>query len=180
MKRALALLGVLGLAGCGDGSAPSETAPASSEAAPVANAPSAPLEPRPLPLQAADFPTLASRDCGEVVTFYAEALAEGAFERAALVWEDPVIDGARLEALFGAYGQPRVTWGAPAVEGAAGSLYCTVTGSLVDAGDPAVAASEGTLVLRRVNDVPGATPEQLRWTIRSSTFVKPLERSGTG
>jgi len=29
-------------------------------------------------------------------------------------------------------------------------------------------------------NVPGATPEQLRWTLRSSTFVEPLERSGRG
>jgi hypothetical protein len=176
MKRALALLAVIGLAACGDNGAP----PAPSDDAAVAPPPAAPLEPRPLPLQAADFPPLASRDCGEVARFYGEALSERAFDRAALVWDDPVIDGARLEALFGPYAQPRVSWDEPTVEGAAGSLYCTITGRLSDAADPAIPAIEGTLMLRRVNDVPGATPEQLRWTIRSSTFVEPLERSGTG
>jgi hypothetical protein len=184
MKRALALLACAlacaGLAACGDSGTPNDPAPEPSSAPDRAPAAGAQLEPRPLPLQAADFPALASRDCGEVASFYGEALGERAFERAALVWDDPVIDGARLEALFGAYAEPRITWGEPSIEGAAGSLYCTVTGSLVDAGGPAAAASEGTLVLRRVNDVPGATAEQLRWTIRSSTFVEPLERSGTG
>src|SRR5690606_17302442 len=176
MKRALALLAVLRLAACGQGEAPPAQTHETTSAPPAG----AQLQPRPLPLQAADFPALESRDCAEVATFYAEALAERAFERAALAWDDPVIDGARLEAVFGAFAQPRVTWGEPAIEGAAGSLYCTVTGTLADGADPAGSATEGTLVLRRVNDVPGATPEQLRWTIRSSTFVEPLERSGTG
>ena len=49
-----------------------------------------------------------------------------------------------------------------------------------DAQDPARPALEGTLLLKRVNDVPGATPDQLRWTLRSSTFVEPLERSDRG
>ena len=39
---------------------------------------------------------------------------------------------------------------------------------------------DGTLLLRRVNDVPGATPDQLRWTLRASTFVERLERSDGG
>jgi len=102
------------------------------------------------------------------------------FARAALVWDDPVIDAARLEALFAGYTRPRVSIGDVTEEGAAGSLYCTVAGVLTDATDTATAPVEGTLQLRRVNDVPGATPDQLRWTIRQSTFVEPMERSGRG
>ena len=39
--------------------------------------------------------------------------------------------------------------------------------------------SSGDLLIddKRVNDVPGATPDQLRWTLQSSTFVERLERS---
>ena len=133
-----------------------------------------------MPPQAGDFPALASKDCVEVVEFYLEALSSHEYAQAALVWDDPVIDAARLEAVFGAYKEAQVEWPDPFVEGAAGSLYCTVSGKLSDAGDPAKPPLEGTLLLRRVNDVPGATPDQLRWTLRSSTFVEKLERSNTG
>ena len=55
-----------------------------------------------------------------------------------------------------------------------------VTGTLADLANPAQPRQRGVLVLRRANDVPGATPEQLRWTIRSSTFIEEMERVGTG
>ena len=52
------------------------------------------------------------------------------------------------------------------VEGAAGSLYTdvqlTLTGNL-DSGEPY--SRTGLVTLRRVNNVPGATEEQLRWHI---------------
>lgn len=155
-----------------------EEAPAP-EASETVRPPLEEIEPK-LPPQVADFPVLASQDCVEVVEFYLEAISSREYARAALVWDDPVIDSARLEAVFGPYGEAQVEWTEPAVEGAAGSLYCTVDGTLTDAGDSAKPAREGTLVLRRANDVPGATPEQLRWTLQSSTFVENLERSSRG
>ena len=161
---------VLLLAACGGDGSP---APAPEETG-------ATLAPAALPPQVGDFPALASRDCGAVVEFYLEALGGREWARAALVWDDPVIDGARLEAVFGGYRELQLAWSDPAVEGAAGSLYCTVSGTLTDAGDPAKRPVEGTLLLRRTNDVPGATPDQLRWTLRSSTFVEPLDRAGAG
>lgn len=136
--------------------------------------------PAPLPPQAGDVPALASRDCETVAQFYFDAIGEGAFDRAALVWDDPVIDGERLRALFAGTRQPRFTVEAVQEEGAAGSLYCTVEGALSDAADPASPPRTGTIELRRVNDVPGATPDQLRWTIRRSTFIEAMERSGRG
>jgi hypothetical protein len=52
------------------------------------------------------------------------------------------------------------------MEGAAGSSYytapATITGTRADGGK---ATLKGEVVLRRVNDVPGATPEQLAWHI---------------
>lgn len=158
------------LAGCG----------ASEQPAPAPSATGATLKPAPLPPQVADFPALASKQCGEVVEFYLEALSGREWSQAALVWNDPVIDGARLEAVFGGYKDLQLAWNEPFVEGAAGSSYCTVSGRLTDAQDPATPALEGTLLLKRVNDVPGATPDQLRWTLRSSTFVERLERSDRG
>ena len=125
-----------------------------------------------LPPQASDFPELQSRDCAEVAQFYADAIAAREFDRAALVWDDPVIDGVRLQALYASYDEPRIEPGEPVIEGAAGSLYCTVSGTLTD--------RAGEFVLRRANDVPGATPDQLRWTLQSSTFVESMERSSRG
>jgi hypothetical protein len=170
MKRAaLSLAAALLLAGCGG----EEPAPEASEA-PALD------EGAKLPPQAADFPALASKDCGEVVEFYLEAISSREYPHAALVWDDPVIDAARLEAVFGSYKEAQVEWTEPFVEGAAGTLHCTTSGKLTDARDPAKLLREGTLLLRRSNDVPGATPDQLRWTLQSSTFVENLARSQRG
>ena len=167
-RAATAFAGALLLAACGGAEEPD---PQSGEvAAPI-------LGQQELPLQAADFPALASDDCGDVVEFYLDAVGRGEWERAALVWDDPVIDGARLEAAFTGYEIPRIATSDLSVEGAAGSLYCTVGGQLTDQGDPTRAPQDGELLLRRSNDVPGATPEQLRWTLESSTFAENLERS---
>jgi hypothetical protein len=169
MIRAALLAGALLVAGCDAGEEP----------APAPNETQATPAPAALP-QVAGFPALASKDCGEVVEFYLESLGGREWARAALVWNDPAIDAARLEALFGGYRELQLEWPDPFVEGAAGSLYCTVSGKLTDARDPAKPLAEGTLLLQRVNDVPGATPDQLRWTLRSSTFVEQLDRSGGG
>ncbi|MBC7160379.1 MAG: hypothetical protein H5U21_10095 [Porphyrobacter sp.] len=173
IRAALSLMLATALAGCsGEPAPPADPAPRV-QPDPLAT-------PAALPPQAGDFPALASRDCEAVARFYFEAIAEGAFDRAALAWDDPVIDGARLRALFGGIRQPRFTVAAVHEEGAAGSLYCTIEGALTDAADPARPPRTGTIELRRVNDVPGATPDQLRWTIRRSTFVEPMERAGRG
>lgn len=172
-RAALPFAAALLLAGCGG-----QEQPAPQESEPTA-APLGVGQPK-LPPQVADFPVLSSTDCAEVVEFYLAAISEGEYDQAALAWDDPVVDDARLEAVFGAYGEAEFETNEPSLEGAAGSLYCTVEGTLTDAADPAKPRSEGTIVLRRVNDVPGATPDQLRWTVQSSTFVENLERSNRG
>jgi hypothetical protein len=168
MKRA-ALLAALLLAACGEGTQPAPQ-PTGAPTLPAGE----------LPPQVSDFPVLDSKDCAAVAEFYLEALSSREYAEAALVWDDPVVDAARLEAVFGAYREAQVEWTEPLVEGAAGSLYCTIAGKLTDAADRARPPLEGTLLLRRANDVPGATAEQLRWTLQSSTFVEKLERSTTG
>jgi hypothetical protein len=169
MKRAALPLALL-LAACGGAEQPAADRTAAPTAAPALPGPGrAP--------QVGDFPELASKDCPTVVEFYLEALGGHEWDKAALVWADPVIDGARLETVFSAYKELQLEWPEPFVEGAAGSSFCTVSGKLTDAQDPAKIMIEGTLLLRRVNDVPGATPDQLRWTLQSSTFVERLERA---
>jgi hypothetical protein len=166
----VALASMLFVAGCGD--ADEAGTP---EATPL------PSLPGPGPaLQAADFPVLSSEDCAEVVEFYLEAIGGREYAQAALVWSDPVIDAVRLEAVFGSYREPQVAWTDPFVEGAAGSAFCTVSGTLTEARNPPQPPHEGTLLLWRANEVPDATPDQLRWTLQSSTFVERLERSRRG
>jgi hypothetical protein len=176
--RSAALLALLALAGCGSPEQP--TAPQPSETATSSAASPAPIAPptlTPLPQPTQDLSVLESRDCRTVTQAYADALARGDFAFAARVWNDPVIDDARLKALFAGYKQPTIEISGVGQEGAAGSLYCTVSGTLTDAGAPSKAAQKGEIVLKRVNDVPGATPEQRRWTIRSSTFVENTQRT---
>ena len=171
MKRSLLpFAAALLLVGCDSSE---ERAPAPSGTAAATVAPAAVLS-------VADFPALASKDCDEVVEFYLEALGGREWAKAALVWHDPAIDAARIAAVFGSYRELQLEWAEPFVEGAAGSLYCTVSGKLTDAQDASKPLIQGTLLLRRVNDVPGATPDQLRWTLRASTFVERLERSDGG
>ena len=61
---------------------------------------------------------------------------------------------------------PRVTFGKGESEGAAGSLYYTAPVTITDGAR--VIRSE--VVLRRTNDVDGATAEQLRWHVESTTL----------
>lgn len=180
MIRAVAPLVLLALAGCGSGGqtpVPAETkAPPAQPVVPMPAPPA--LTPAPAPTQ--DSGVLDSRDCRTVAQAYFDALARKDFAFASRVWDDPVIDAARLAALFDGYAQPTIAISNLQQEGAAGSSYCTVTGTLTDGALPGKPPRSGEIVLKRVNDVPGATPAQLRWTIRSSTFIEKMERSGRG
>ena len=187
MTRSMTLAMLLALAGCSSGSQAPSPAPTSSSAAPA----TAPTSSAPIPPAAAPIPTptaeatqdpvvLKSRDCRTVAQAYTEAVAHNDFAFAARVWNDPVIDAARLKAVFNPYAIPQIEISKVQEEGAAGSLYCTVTGKISDVANPNTPPATGEIVLRRVNDVPGATPDQLRWTIQSSTFIEKLQRSSKG
>lgn len=173
MRRLLAASLALVLASCGS------EEPAEAPSAPGETGETAAL-PRPAQVSPAQAAALESTDCRAVARAYFDAIALRDFAFAARFWDDPVIDDARLAALFTGYGQPRFEIATVREEGAAGTLFCAVTGALSDLADPARPLREGEIVLGRANQVPGATPEQLRWTIRSSTFVEPMERSGKG
>lgn len=176
--RPAALFALVALAACGSPEQPAAPQASETATAVASPAPIAPPTLTPLPQPTQDLTVLDSRDCRTVAQAYADALARGDFAFAARVWNDPVIDDARLKARFAGYKQPTMAISGIEQEGAAGSSYCTVSGSLSDAGDKAKAPSTGEIVLKRVNDVPGATPAQLRWTIRSSTFIENMQRTG--
>jgi hypothetical protein len=105
-----------------------------------------------------------------VVARYYRAIDARDYGTAYALWGD---DGARsgqtLAAFTAGFAQTRssaVTLGTPSEEGAAGSLFVTVP-VVVSAGlaDGRRQRFTGRYVLRRVNDVPGASAEQLRWHI---------------
>ncbi len=113
-----------------------------------------------------------------VARAYFTALSDRRYGDAWALWSD----GGRSSGMsrrafarsFAKYRSYKAMLGAPGrVEGAAGSLYIevpvTVTGMLTS-GRPY--RLEGPVTLRRANDVPGATAEQLQWRI-SISDLKP-------
>jgi len=73
---------------------------------------------------------------------------------------------AQFNALFGPLRGISVAVPGGQMEGAAGSSYYTVPATVTGTrADGSKASLKGDVVLRRVNDVDGATPAQLRWHI---------------
>ena len=73
---------------------------------------------------------------------------------------------ARFNELFDGLDDITVAVPGGTMEGAAGSSYYTVPAEITASdADGRPIAYEGDIVLRRVNDVPGASAEQLRWRV---------------
>jgi hypothetical protein len=178
MRRAplgLALVFALVLAACG------QAQEASEPAATTSPSPSATASPLPSTSPSAS-PT--GRDyTPPVLTPEAEKSETGA-RSLLLAWADAMEDreygpayalfgqyasrtgqsAAQYAASFADYRTVTVSVGEGMAEGACGSLYYEVPVTLsgtTDAGKPYV--RDGTMTLRRVNDVDGATAAQLRW-----------------
>lgn len=175
----LALLMLLGVAGCGDNGGNAVKKDAAAAAPPAAipvPAAGTTLTPAPITLVRLDPELLESRECITVMSFYADALHAKLYGEAARVWgKDWGISAATLEMRYSAYQPVSLELGESSVEGGAGSLYCEVATVLKTTGRP---PRTGTIILRRVNDVPGASADQLRWHITDSTFAEADERSG--
>ena len=77
-----------------------------------------------------------------------------------------------LAAAYGRETQPSLAIGKGSAEGAAGSFFYEAP-AVLDYGDGSDTV-RGTITLRRANDVPGASEEQLSWRIKSST-IGPLK-----
>jgi hypothetical protein len=111
-----------------------------------------------------------------VLKDYFRLMAERKFVEAHKLWTgDELSDGAFADR-FSRFRTYRGDIGESGrVEGAAGSLYVeipvTVTGTLNGGED---FRQRGTFTLRRANDVPGATAEQLQWRIYR-TDLRPRE-----
>ena len=172
----LAMLMLLIIAGCSDNrrsATKKETEPVSLPAKPVeatVPTPSARLTPAPVVLDILNPDLLESRDCITVLSFYADALNFRMYGEAARVWgKDWGVTAASLEMRYSADQPLSLEIGKASVEGGAGSLYCEVAAVLMANGRQ---SRSGKITLRRVNDVPGATADQLRWHIIESTFAE--------
>lgn len=158
-----ALLAALGLlAACGQG----EREAAGPTAAPTA-APSAVVAPT---VPAAPAALSTSRDPAQVLLGWARAVSLRDWDAAFAYWgehgEASGMTAAQFRGAWDRLRDPVVDVGPGQQEGAAGSSYYTAPVTITDG----ARRISGEVVLRRVNDVPGATPEQLRWHIESSTL----------
>lgn len=116
----------------------------------------------------------------QVVQGYYGLLEEKRFEDAQDLWNPAGAIGSQDDAHFAArfrgFSEIHAHVGAPsAPEGAAGSLYVTVPvqvyGRIAANGKPWHVLRQ--VALRRVNDVPGSTPEQRRWHIEAIGAYQP-------
>lgn len=112
------------------------------------------------------------RDPERLLRYYTNAVRAGDWVNAAKAWSlDAQMTPEKLTSEFGVTARPKLAVGKGDVEGAAGTLYYEAP-VVVDYGDGRT-AKRGTIVLSRVNDVPGASQEQLNWRIeRTSTLVQ--------
>lgn len=164
-------------------------------AAPAADKPAIPLAPTtylepPAPGQPGGLPDdrrpiseeapdpKGAQGAAQVVENYAALLEQGKYDLAYDLWSDAgKASGMTKQAFtasFAQYAEVHGLIGAPTdTEGAAGSIYTTVPlqlyGRLKSGGTFNMI---GPVTLRRINDVPGATPAQLRWHI-SQSALKP-------
>ena len=166
---------VLALASCGQNSvAPPPDVQQPETAQPqMAETPSQtpPPPPPPPPAIMLDIGAVDSTDCGRVLRYYATALHARLFPAASRIWPaQSGVDGTVLQQRYADYRSIDLQIGKLSVEEAAGSLFCEAQVTLLEAAGTGRAPQRGVITLRRVNDVPGATAQQRRWTIRQSTL----------
>lgn len=120
-----------------------------------------------------------AQGAAQIVERYAGLLEAGNFAGAYALWGDDGrasdMDASAFAESWSKYAEIHGQIGAPGrIEGAAGSLYVEVPlqlyGTVKGSGERFNMV--GPITLRRVNGVPGATPEQLRWHI-STSGLKP-------
>jgi len=167
LVAATAAFGLALLSGCGTNDTASSPIGGESSEAATAESSETPEAPAETPL---DYTALSERDAPEkLLAFYAESLHRKQWSAAALAWDSN--SGISAEILKSAYDKtepPTLAIGKGSSEGAAGSLFYEAPVVLnFGAGGETL---QGKITLRRVNDVPGASEEQLSWRIRNSTI----------
>lgn len=177
----LASIVALAAASCGPSDPQAETTPPTDEAGqnkgalPVSEAPRPGADVEDLSVE---LPMLASEaQKGEsgarrVLLEWGDALEKKDFARAYTQFRHPPFSEADYRSRFADYDEIEVEISDGRMEGAAGSVYFTAPTAI--SGTTKVESQyelSGDVVLRRVNDVPGATEEQLRWKIESADLT---------
>ncbi|KPL69395.1 hypothetical protein SZ64_15530 [Erythrobacter sp. SG61-1L] len=163
MRAAPALAALLALAACQQAQeTPSAGASEAPEAAASSAAPAA-APATPDPLQERENPD-------RVLAWFSQQITDGQWDQAALAWRKGEMDGATLKALMGDAPSPIFAFGHGEIEGAAGSLYYELPVTLV--ADGGRLTRQGTLTMKRVNDVPGAEDWQLAWHIEELEWTQ--------
>lgn len=108
------------------------------------------------------------KDPDRVLRYYAAALAARDWAAAAKAWGPGAgVTATTLKQSYDRPESPVLEIGKGDQEGAAGSIYYEAPVTLRFGDAP---PERGSLVLKRVNDVDGASAEQLRWHIERSTI----------
>lgn len=158
MRGAGASIALVTLAACGQPQ-PGGNAP---------DAANAEIAPEEAPLDAGALQE--REDPARVLGFLATALGEGKWDEAAKAWRrDQGMTGARLKALVNGGDKPIVAFGTGEAEGAAGSLYYETDVTVI--GPDGAVLHNGTITLRRVNDIPGAEDWQLVWHVEQIAWT---------
>lgn len=147
--------------------------PVPKRGAPERSKPVTQLDPQATPPEVANDPKSPAAAV-KVVEAYFAALGDRRYGDASRLFPASGMSEAEFAASYAKYRTFSAVVGTPGMtEGGAGSIYIeipvVVTGTL-KTGEPL--RMEGPVALRRVNDVDGATPAQLRWHIFSSE-LKP-------
>ncbi|WP_017301152.1 hypothetical protein [Nodosilinea nodulosa] len=156
---------------------PSASGPVAAPASPAPGTPeSTPASTAPKP--SGDESSLLQQEAVQVIRNYYSAINRRDYSAAYALWQgDGIASQQTLEQFERGFTDTvsvAVDVGDPGpVDGAAGSLYIeipvTVT-AVTGGGTPQ--RFRGSYVLRRVNDVPGATPEQLQWHLYSGDVAQ--------
>lgn len=178
LRRGLIVILALFATGCGESE--SETPAPANRAEPEPAARQASPGPLPSPVAETSAPPQeaarresGAEDAAAALRRYYALIEAGDYDAAwALRWHGAADDAESKAAFarqYSGYSQYRVQVGEASLpSGAAGSLYVEVPVQIqgrTKEGEPF--ASVGTVTMRRVNDVPGATAEQKNWRVYS-------------
>jgi hypothetical protein len=168
MSRAVPFIALAALLAC---SQPAQQQAAQQHGVPAAGATDATRTTQPASgAVLAPAPPSTSLDPATVVIAWAKAMSHKEWGSAYLYWGDhgarSGLTPAQFAAKWGKLANPEFELHPGTTEGAAGSSYYTAPIVLID-GQRQV---HSAIVLRRVNDVDGASAEQLRWHIESLTI----------
>ncbi len=108
--------------------------------------------------------------------YFADAVRKGAWEEAARAWSsDADITPEQLQTAFTGSSRVELVFGKGDSQSAAGTSFY-VAPLVVDFEDKADTDRRGTIVLRRANDMPGASTQQLNWRIERSDVMQTIRK----